>query len=54
MYQGILEKGGSDYAVEMRNGRKIVTNQHVLFAGEGALKEFHFAAISNSVPSEVR
>ena len=50
---GVSEKQGFDYAVERRNGMKIVTNQHVLLAVEGSVKEFHFAAISNSIPTEV-
>ena len=48
-----MEKQGFDYAVERKKGKKIVTNQHLLIAIEGAVKEFHFAAISNSVPTEV-
>ena len=50
---GILEKQGFDYAVERRNGKRIVTDQHVLITVEGAMKEIHFAAISNSTPTEV-
>ncbi len=53
MVSGVVEKHGFDYAVEKRNGMKIVTNQHVLLAVEGTMKEFHFAAISNSSPTEV-
>lgn len=53
MASGISEKQGFDYAVERRNGMKIVTNQHLLLAFEGTLKDFHFAAISNSIPTEV-
>ena len=53
MVSGILEKEGFDYAVERPNGKKIVTNQHVQLAVDGAVKDWHFAAISNSVPTEV-
>lgn len=49
-----MEKQGFDYAVERGNGKKIVTNQHFQVAIEGALKDFHFAAVSNSIPTEVR
>lgn len=52
-FLGISEKQGFDYAVERGNGKRIVTNQHVLIAAEGAVKEIHFAAISNSIPTEV-
>ena len=48
-----MEKQGFDYAVERGNGKKIITNQHLLVAMEGAVKDFHFAAISNSTPTEV-
>ena len=48
-----MEKDTYDYAVERSNGKKIVTNQHLLIAIEGVVKEFHFAAISNSIPTEV-
>ena len=53
MLSGVLEKEGFDYAVERPNGKKIVTNQHVQLAVDGAVKDFHFAAISNSRPTEV-
>lgn len=53
MASGVLEKKNFDYAVERPNGKKIVTNQHVQLAVDGAVKEFHFAAISNSRPTEV-
>ena len=53
MTLGISEKQGFDYAIERGNGKRIVTNQHVLIAAEGAVKEIHFAAISNSIPTEV-
>ena len=53
MISGVLEKEGFDYAVERPNGKKIVTNQHVQYTVDGGLKDFHFAAISNSIPTEV-
>lgn len=53
MILGVFEKESFDYAVERPNGKKIVTNQHFQLAVDGALKETHFAAISNSRPTEV-
>lgn len=53
MVSGILEKESFDYAVERPNGNKIVTNQHIQLMIDGAMKDIHFAAISNSRPTEV-
>lgn len=53
MVSGVVEKEGVDYAVERPNGKKIVTNQHVQLTVDGAVKDLHFAAISNSRPTEV-
>ncbi|CAF9941783.1 MAG: hypothetical protein ALECFALPRED_009306 [Alectoria fallacina] len=52
LIKGVLEKEGVDYAVERPNGKKIVTNQHVQLTVDGAVKDIHFAAISNSRPTE--
>lgn len=52
LIKGVVEKQGDDYAVERPNRKRIVTNQHLQLAVEGGVKDFHFAAISNSNPTE--
>ncbi|KAL6721366.1 RNA polymerase-associated protein rtf1 [Lecanora helva] len=52
LIKGICEKEGVDYAVEKSNGKKVVTNQHLLIATDGSVKEFHFNGISNSQITE--
>lgn len=49
---GITEKKDWDYAVEKINDKRFTTNQHLLLAVDGTVKEFHFNAISNSAVTE--
>ncbi|KAL9126279.1 MAG: hypothetical protein Q9217_004652 [Psora testacea] len=50
---GVFEKEGWPYAVSKTNGKKFVTNQHLMLAVEGTQKEFHMNSVSNSTVTEV-
>ncbi|KAK4693149.1 RNA polymerase-associated protein RTF1, partial [Lecanoromycetidae sp. Uapishka_2] len=52
LIKDIIEKEGFDYAMEKKNGKKFVTNQHAMLVIDGSPKEFHFNGISNSSVTE--
>ncbi|KAL9097958.1 MAG: hypothetical protein Q9163_006287 [Psora crenata] len=50
--KSVFEKEGWPYAVSKTNGKKFVTNQHLMLAVEGTQKEFHMNSVSNSTVTE--
>ena len=50
---GVTEKADSDYAAEKPQGKKFVTNQHLVCVVDGAERDYWFGMVSNSVVSEV-